>query len=102
MRECEIRCSRFHANRMILSHIRCRPGALVSHEERAAIDIEIRTQFSYCCLINFMTIERAANGLRNAVSHGLALRLLGQECLALAQRFFRMLALGEIASDSLH
>src|SRR5215470_18820408 len=102
MRECEIRCSRLYANCVILSHIRRTPRAVVSHKERTTIDVEIRTQLFNRSLINLMTIQRAANGLRNAMSHGLALGLLGQECLTLPQRLFRMLALGEVAADSLH
>src|ERR1051325_5578633 len=102
MREREIRRGRFHARSVILGHIRRTSGALVSHEERTTIDIEVRTQFLDRSLIDLMTIERAANGLRYAMSHSLALGLLGQKRLALAQRFFRMLALGEVAPDSLH
>ncbi len=36
------------------------------------------------------------------MSHRLALGLLGQKRLALAQRFFRMFALGEVTANSLH
>src|SRR5690349_19915782 len=98
----EIRRGGLHSKRVILSHIRRTLRAIVSHEQRTTIDVEIRTQLLDCRLVNLMTIERAANRLRDAVSHGLTLGLLGQGCLALTQHFFRMLKLGEITSDSLH
>src|SRR5689334_7006258 len=102
MSQREVRGSRFHSNRVILSHIRRRPSAIVSHVKRTTIYVEIRAKLSNGRLINLMTIERAANGLRDAMSHRLALDLLGQEGLTLAQRLFRMLALGEVAPDALH
>src|SRR5262245_6560354 len=49
-----------------------------------------------------MTVERAADRLRDAMRHCFALGLLGYESLTLAQNLFRLLALGEIAPDSLH
>src|SRR5436305_1554385 len=97
----KVRGSRLHAFSMIFRYV-CRTlGAIVFHEERTAIDIKVRTQLSYCCLINFMTVERTANGLRDPVRHRFALRLLGQEGLTLAQRLFRMFTLSQVAPDSL-
>src|ERR1041385_629902 len=102
MREREIRRCWFYTDRVILSHIRRRPSAVVSHKQRTTVDVEIRAQFPYCRLINLMTIERAANGLRDTMGHRLALSLLGQVGLTLAQHFFRLLALGEVTPDPLH
>src|SRR5689334_4351521 len=101
MRERKIGRRWFHSGRVILSHIHRAPGAIVFHEQRTTIDFEMRAEFPNRRLIDLMTIERAANRLRDAMRHRLALRLLGQVRLALAQRFLRMLALREVTPDAL-
>src|ERR1051326_7779948 len=102
MRHCEIRRRRFHSGRVILSHIGRTPTSVVSHEQRTTIDVEIRAHVANRRLVDLMTIERAANRLRYAMGHRLALSLLGQIGLTLAQDFFRLLAFREVSPDSLH
>src|SRR4029079_2055778 len=79
---------------------RFRPAA--AHVQRTTINGEVRTQLSHRSLVNLVTIERAANRLRDAMRHRLTLCLLREESLALAQYLFRVFALGEVARDSLH
>src|SRR5215216_1479602 len=89
---------RFNAVSVIFGDIRNTLPADVSHEEGTTIYIQIRTQLSYCGLVNLKWIQRATYGLRNAKTHGLALGLLGQRLF----RTFGMLALREVARDSLN
>jgi len=67
--------------------------AIVTHEKRAAIDVEVRTQLTHGSLVDLVTVERTTNCLRDTMAHRFALRLL-------AQRFFRAPALGYVNADT--
>src|SRR6185369_11865850 len=98
----EIRLRRLNSSDVIFRDVQRTLGPVVAHVQRATIYSEIRAELSHRSLVNLMTIERATNGLRNAMRHRLALCLLREEGLALTQNLFGVFALSEIARDSLH
>jgi len=84
----EIRLRRLNSSDVIFRDVQRTLRAVVAHVQRTTIHSKIRAQLSHRSLVNLMTIQRATNGLRNAMRHRLALRLLREEGLTLTQYLF--------------